>query len=275
MSDWVAAGPTLRVQIGCEFSLRSANPTSAVLQVAPHNDQGARVQAEWWGGVVDHHQYIDAFTNRCERFALPAGDFKITYRADVEVSAAADEQNWDAQETSIDYLPDEMLRWLMPSRFCQPDELGSEAWRLFGGTAPGWARVQNICDFVHNHLQFMHGSSNPWTTAADAYRMGQGVCRDYAHLAITFCRAMNIPARYAFGYIPDIGVPVPVEAMDFCAWFEVFLGGRWYTFDARNNQPRVGRVLVGRGADAVDVAQVTSFGAIDLLYFTVQADQLL
>jgi transglutaminase-like putative cysteine protease len=174
----------------------------------------------------------------------------------------------------LDELADDLLRWVMPSRFCQPDELGSDAWHIFGSVAPGWARVQAICDFVNAHLAYVHGSSNPWTTAADAYRSGQGVCRDFAHLAITFCRALNIPARYAFGYIPDIGNPPPYEVMDFAAWFEVYLSGRWHTFDARLNQPRIGRVLVGRGRDAVDVAQMTTFGPVALLGFVVTADQL-
>ena len=134
-------------------------------------------------------------------------------------------------------LPDDVLSFVMPSRFCLPDELGHEAWQRFGHLAPGWSRVQAIVDFVHGHLTWVAGASNPWTTAADAYRAGQGVCRDYAHLAITFCRALNIPARYVFGYIPDIDAPPPTEPMDFAAWFEVYLDGRWHTFDARNNTP--------------------------------------
>ena len=168
-------------------------------------------------------------------------------------------------------LPDEVLNFVMPSRFCLPDELGHEAWQRFGDLAPGWRRVQAIVDFVHGHLEFVPGASNPWTTAADAYRSGQGVCRDFAHLAITFCRALNIPARYVFGYIPAIGVPAADEPMDFAAWFEAYLDGRWHTFDARNNRPRVGRVIVGRGRDAVDVALITSFGPLTLTGFRVWA----
>ncbi|HEV7162979.1 MAG TPA: transglutaminase family protein [Solirubrobacteraceae bacterium] len=141
-----------------------------------------------------------------------------------------------------------------------------------GALEPGWGRVQTIVDFVHDHLEFMPGASNPWTTAADAYRSGQGVWRDFAHLAIAFCRALNIPARYVFGYIPNVGVPVPPESMDFAAWFAVYLDGRWHTFDPRNNTPRVGRVLVGRGRDAVDVALITSFGPLTLTGFEVIAD---
>src|SRR4051794_5086715 len=160
---------------------------------------------------------------------------------------------------------------LMPSRFCLPDELGHEAWQRFGDLAPGWERVQAIVDAVHADLEWVAGASNPWTTAVDAHRAGQGVCRDFAHLAITFCRALNIPARYVFGYIPEIDVPPPVEPMDFAAWFEVYLDGAWHTFDARNNRRRVGRVVVGRGRDAVDVALITSFGPVTLTEFEVRA----
>ncbi|HKJ35623.1 MAG TPA: transglutaminase family protein [Solirubrobacterales bacterium] len=170
-------------------------------------------------------------------------------------------------------LADEYLTYLMPSRFCLPDELGNEAWERFGDMAPGWQRVQAIVDHVHEHLDWVPGSSNTWTTAADAYRAGQGVCRDFAHVAITFCRALNIPARYVAGYIPTIDVPQPAEPMDFAAWFEAYLGGAWHTFDARNNVRRVGRVVVGRGRDAVDVAMITSFGALDLHEFEVRAEE--
>ena len=173
----------------------------------------------------------------------------------------------------VESLPDEVMGFVMPSRFCLPDELGHEAWQRFGHLAPGWSRVQAIVDFVHGHLTWVAGASNPWTTAADAYRAGQGVCRDYAHLAITFCRALNIPARYVFGYIPDIEAPPPTEPMDFAAWFEAYLDGRWHTFDARNNTPRVGRVVVGRGRDAVDVALITSFGPLTLTGFSVHAER--
>ncbi len=186
--------------------------------------------------------------------------------------APADLIEPDAQEIPVGSLPDEVLSYVMPSRFCLPDELGHEAWQRFGSLTPGWARVQSIVDYVNGHLAFVPGASNPWTTAADAYRAGQGVCRDFAHLAITFCRALNIPARYVFGYIPNIGTPPPTEAMDFAAWFEAYLDGRWHTFDARNNTPRIGRVVVGRGRDAVDVALVTSFGPLTLTAFEVRAE---
>jgi transglutaminase-like putative cysteine protease len=180
----------------------------------------------------------------------------------------------NARETPVALLPDEILSFVLPSRYCLPDELGHEAWQRFGDLPPGWGRVQAVIDYVHGYLEFMPGASNPWTTAVDAYRAGQGVCRDFAHLAITFCRALNIPARYVFGYLPDIDVvPPPAEPMDFAAWFEAYLDGRWHTFDARNNTPRVGRVVVGRGRDAVDVALLTSFGPLNLTGFEVRADR--
>jgi transglutaminase-like putative cysteine protease len=230
------------------------------------------MQREQWDTDSDHHGYIDLYENRCERFKLASGSSRIAYEAELLLSHPADVIEPNAPETPVASLPDEVLSFVMPSRFCLPDELGHEAWQRFGELAPGWGRVQAVVDFVHGHLEFMPGASNPWTTAADAYRAGQGVCRDFAHLAITFCRALNIPARYVFGYIPDIGVPPPAQPMDFAAWFEAHLDGRWHTFDARNNRPRVGRVVVGRGRDAIDVALITSFGPLTLTGFQVRAE---
>ncbi len=181
----------------------------------------------------------------------------------------------DALQLPVEDLPDDVLIYTLPSRFCLSDTLSDMAWQLFGNTEPGWARVQAICDWVHSNIRFQYGSSNSLTTAADICQQGVGVCRDFAHLAVTFCRAMNIPARYVFGYLPDIGVPPPDDPMDFCAWMEVYLGGRWFTFDPRNNQPRIGRVLIGRGRDALDVAMVTSYGSPRLAKMTVWADEVL
>jgi transglutaminase-like putative cysteine protease len=265
-----AAPRPLSLTVGCTFGLESPQPVSAVLQVAPSGTD-ALIRAERWRTPAEHHCYTDGYGNRCERMTLPAGATRIVYEADVELASAADTTVPAAQETPIAALPDEHVGYLMPSRFCLPDELGHEAWQRFGGLEPGWSRVQAIVDFVHAHLEWVAGASNPWTTAVDAYRAGQGVCRDYAHLAISFCRALNIPARYVFGYIPEIDVPPPVEPMDFAAWFEVYLDGAWHTFDARNNRRRVGRVVVGRGRDAVDVALITSFGPVTLTEFEVRA----
>jgi transglutaminase-like putative cysteine protease len=231
------------------------------------------IRGERWETAAEHHGYIDGYGNRCERFELGAGASQIAYEAQVLLRSPADLIVPDAAEIPVGALPDEVLSFVMPSRFCLPDELGHEAWQRFGSLPSGWGRVQAIVDYVHGHLEFMPGASNPWTTAADAYRAGQGVCRDFAHLAITFCRALNIPARYVFGYIPAIGVPPPHEPMDFAAWFEVYLEGGWQTFDARNNTPRTGRVVVGRGRDAIDVALVTSFGPLTLTGFEVRAER--
>jgi transglutaminase-like putative cysteine protease len=264
----------LRLEIGCDFELRAPTPTSAVLQVAPHGDNQATLDAASWDTTNVHHQYVDTYGNVCERFALPAGASRISYRARVTMTDRPDDVALTASEIAPGDLPDDLLHWVMPSRFCLPDELGATAWQLFGQVPQGGTRVQAVCDFVHSHLGFLHGSSNSWTTAADAYRSRRGVCRDFAHLAITFCRALNIPARYVFGYLPNIGNSPPYETMDFAAWFEAYLEGRWYTFDARNNVPRTGRVVVGRGRDAVDVAMITSFGRVDLVGFRVQADRI-
>ena len=261
----------LALTVGCTFGLHSIQPVSAIMQVAPRLEAGVSIHAERWDTSAGHHGYVDGYGNRCERFALAAGDSQITYEADLVLSAPADLIELDAPEIPVASLPDEVMNFVMPSRFCLPDELGHEAWQRFGDLEPGWGRVQTIVDYVHEHLEWVSGASNPWTTAADAYRAGQGVCRDFAHLAITFCRALNIPARYVFGYIPNIGVAPPPEPMDFAAWFEAYLDGRWHTFDARNNVPRTGRVVVGRGRDAVDVALITSFGPLTLTDFEVRA----
>ena len=261
----------LALTVGCTFGLDSVQPAVAILQVAPYLEAGMSVTSERWDTGADHHAYVDGFGNRCERFALQAGAQTVTYEAGVLLAEPDDRIAPGTPETPVEALPDEVMSWVMPSRFCLPDELGHEAWQRFGDLAPGWERVQAIVDYVHEHLEWVEGASNPWTTAVDAYRAGQGVCRDFAHLAITFCRALNIPSRYVFGYIPNIGVPEPPEAMDFAAWFEVWLDGAWHTFDARNNVPRTGRVVVGRGRDAVDVALITSFGPLNLTYFEVRA----
>jgi transglutaminase-like putative cysteine protease len=265
-----AALTPLALTVGCTFGLQTPQPLSAVLQVAPTGIDH-ELLAERWTTEASHHGYRDLYGNRCERLIIPAGDSRVVYEADVVLPVPRDPHVPHTPETPIMDVPDELLGYVMPSRFCLPDELGHEAWQRFGQLEPGWERVQAIVDFVHGHLEWVAGASNPWTTAVDAYLAGQGVCRDFAHLAITFCRALNIPARYVFGYIPEIDIPLPAEPMDFAAWFEVHLDGAWHTFDARNNRRRVGRVVVGRGRDAVDVALITSFGPVTLTEFEVRA----
>jgi transglutaminase-like putative cysteine protease len=222
---------------------------------------------------VTLHPYQDGYGNLCQRLLLSSGEQILRYDALVEVTDSWDEIAPDVPQTAVQDLPDDVLLYTLPSRFCLSDVLAQTVWRLFGDTKPGWERVQAICDWVHTMIRFQYGSSTPLTTAVDVYVQGVGVCRDFTHLAVTFCRALNIPTRYVFGYLPDIGVPAPDAPMDFCAWMEVYLGDRWWTFDPRNNRPRVGRVLIGRGRDALDVAMVTSYGSPILKHLTVWADE--
>ena len=216
--------------------------------------------------------YIDSFGNRCTRFVAPPGLLRLTNSTLIRTSDEPDEANWSALESPVGDLPDEVLTYLLNSRYCEVDRLSNIALELFGHLAPGWGRVQAICNWVHNKVSFNYQHARPTKTALDVYTERVGVCRDYQHLAITFCRALNIPARYATGYLGDIGVPV-VLPMDFSAWFEVYLDNRWWAFDARNNQPRLGRILMATGRDASDVAITTAFGQADLYKFFVVAEE--
>ncbi len=216
-------------------------------------------------------EYIDRYGNRCGRLFAPAGRLTLSHDVIVEDSGEPDRQVWNAQQHPVQELPDEALLFLLPSRYCEVDsELRKVAYDLFGQTAPSWTRVIAICNFVHGHIKFDYMQARANRTAVDVYQERKGVCRDYMHLAITFCRIMNIPARYCTGYLGDIGVPSrPPD--DFSAWFEVYLGGEWHAFDARNNIPRIGRILMGRGRDAADVALTTIFGLNELASFNVWA----
>ena len=217
---------------------------------------------------VDTTSYVDLFGNVCRRFVAPEGDFTIWSDCTIEDNGLPDPVDLSAEEVPVPELPDDCLVYLAGSRYCETDELSQVAWDLFGQTPPGWTRVQAICDFVHDRLAFNYKTASSTRSAHDAYREEIGVCRDYAHLAIALCRCMNIPARYINGYLGDIGVPIG-SPDDFCAWMEVFLGGRWITFDPRNNKPRIGRIVVARGRDAADVPLLTSFGPHQLTAFRV------
>ncbi len=268
---------TRRIRVGCELVFEPTVPTPAVLQVQPRRADDQPLLSERLASAPNAalEEFTDFYGNRCQRLILAAGTNTLTYDAEVEVAAGPEATNRSAVELTPDQVPPELLHFTLPSRYCLSDELGDAAWDLFRGVQPGWTRVQAICDWVHANLRFRYGSSTPRTTAADVYRQREGVCRDFAHLAVTFCRAFNIPSRYVFGYIPDIGVPPSVEPMDFCAWFEVYLEGGWWTFDARNNIPRIGRCVIGRGRDALDVAMVTTYGQVPLTGFRVWADEVL
>jgi len=264
------------IRIGFEIIVECTGPTPLLLALLPHSSYPGRVigsdriRAE---PEVSLEEYLDPFHNRRIRLVAPAGRSKLWSDCVVEDEGKADPFDWFARQHEIAELPFETLPYLTASRYCESDELVAQAWSLFGETHPGWARVQAISNWVHNHLTFGYHFGRPTKTAADALRERTGVCRDFAHLSIAFCRAMNIPARYATGYLGDIGVP-PSGAGDFCAWFEAYLENRWHTFDARYNTPRIGRVLMARGRDAADVAMITSFGSYDLEFFRVWADEV-
>ena len=216
--------------------------------------------------------YLDGFGNRCSRFVAPAGLVKLTNSTLVRCPEEPDEEDWSAREVAVRDLPNDVLVYLLNSRYCEVDRLSKIGFELFGHIAPGWGRVQAICDWVHSKVEFNYQHARPTKTAVDVYTERTGVCRDYQHLAITFCRALNIPARYATGYLGDIRIPLR-PPMDFSAWFEVYLENRWWAFDARNNERRLGRILMATGRDAADVAITTSFGRADLVHFFVVSEE--
>jgi transglutaminase-like putative cysteine protease len=216
--------------------------------------------------------YIDSFDNRCARFIAPQGRLRLSNSTLIRDNGLPDAINLAARETPAGDLPHHVLTYLLNSRYCEVDRFTNIAFDLFGSVERGWNRVQHICSWVHNHLAFDYQKARPTKTALDVFTERVGVCRDFQHLAITFCRALNIPARYATGYLGDIGVP-PGGPMDFSAWFEAWLDGQWWTFDARHNQPRIGRVLMATGRDASDVAITTAFGQANLVHFSVVTEQ--
>ena len=265
------------LDIGCSFVFGVPVATHAVMLFEPHSSDlqkvvDSRLEIVGHAALPSSSTYVDSYGNRCRRITFNAADANVRFMARVKVSEENDETVEDAVLTPPEDLPDEVLYFLMPSRYCESDRLADLAWSTFGSMGSGWARVQSVCDWVHGRTEFQYGSSSPEYSALSVLDRRVGVCRDFTHLAIALCRAVNIPARYVFGYLPDIGVPDLGVEMDFCAWMEVFLGGRWFTFDPRNNQPRIGRVVIGRGRDAADVAMVTSFGRIEMVGMTVWAE---
>jgi transglutaminase-like putative cysteine protease len=219
-------------------------------------------------------RFIDSFGNRCARFVAPQGTLRLSNSTLIFDSGVADCVCPDARELPVQALPPDVLRYLYNSRYCEVDRFSTIALELFGAIPPGWSRVQAICDWVHSKVSFGYPYARPTKTALDVFTERFGVCRDFQHLAVTLCRALNIPARYATGYLADIAVPVSASPMDFSAWFEAYLEDRWWTFDARHNQPRVGRVLMATGRDASDVAITTSFGIANLTEFRVISEEL-
>jgi transglutaminase-like putative cysteine protease len=266
----------MQVRVGCEFNFESDFPVPMLMLVRPRIDGQHRTvyESRWTEPAVELREYLDGFGNSCWRFMAPGGPITLRYDAVVDIAGEPDPVSPGADVVSVQDLPDDALVFTLPSRYVESDLLLDTAWELFGQTPPTWERVQAICDWVHENVRFEMGSSGPTTTALDIYNQRAGVCRDFALLSVAFCRALNIPARYTFGYLPDIAVEPPDVAMDFHTWFEAYLGDRWYTFDARHNVPRIGRVVIGRGRDAVDVALTTSYGATRLVKMTVWADEV-
>jgi transglutaminase-like putative cysteine protease len=267
----------MQIRVGFEMAYRCPQPTPMLLVLNVHYSRASDlVQPDRLvtDPPVPISTYRDLFGNWCSRIVAPRGRIVLRTDALVNDSGVPDVVVPTATQTPIEQLPESTLVYLLGSRYCETDQLSDVAWQRFGSGPTGWARVQAICDFVHHHIEFGYQHARRTRTAWEAYNEGRGVCRDYAHLAIAFCRCLNIPARYCTGYLGDIGMPPPYGPMDFAGWFEAWLGGHWYTFDARNNEPRIGRVLMARGRDACDVALSTAFGPNTLEVFRVWTDEV-
>jgi len=266
----------MQIRAGYELIYDCPQPTPMVLMLNIHHSRAGdivvpdRMIAE---PQVPMRSYYDGFGNWCTRLVAPAGRLKLTANALLNDSGEPDRIPVAEHQHAVEELPDESLVFLLGSRYCETDRLTGVAWNLFGTAPEGARRVQAICDYVHHHIVFNYQDARATRTAWEAFEERKGVCRDYAHMAIAFCRCMNIPARYCTGYLSDIGAPPPYGPPDFAAWFEAYIGGRWQTFDARNNTPRIGRVLIARGRDATDVAISSTFGPNTLAGFTVWTDE--
>ena len=266
----------MRIHVGCEVSFELSQTTPMIATLNVHFSRVSDLERPdhlMTNPAVAIEGYRDGFGNWCSRLVAPAGRFSLGTDTVVRDAGAPDAVDLDALQHQVQHLPPDTLLFLLGSRYCETDRLSDEAWLRFGHTPLGWPRVQAICDFVHTHITFGYEHSRATRTASEAYVERRGVCRDYAHLAVTLCRCLNIPARYCTGYITDIGVPPPYAPMDFAAWIEVYLGGRWHSFDPRNNAPRIGRVLIARGRDAADVPLTHIFGPGTLLAFRVWAEE--
>jgi transglutaminase-like putative cysteine protease len=265
------------IQVGYELVFNCPQTTPMILMVNVHHSRASDIVVPdclTTDPETPITAYRDGFGNWCSRIVAPIGRIRLTSTGVVRDSATPDVLTIFAQQDALQDLPEETLVFLLGSRYCETDLLSEVAWSRFGQSTPGWSRVQAICDFVHNHIAFDYQKARSTRTAWEAFNERVGVCRDYTHLAIALCRCMNIPARYCTGYLGDMGTLPPYGVMDFAAWFEVYLGGNWHTFDARNNVPRIGRVLIARGRDAADVAIATTFGQNTLESFKVWTDEI-
>jgi transglutaminase-like putative cysteine protease len=265
------------IKYGYEISIAVPKATPIICLLDIHPDRRHDVQSETPFQSypdVGSATYIDAFGNRCRRLMAPGGDITMRLEGTIFDNGLPDPIVPNAREVPVEQLPPDALVFLLGSRYCETDHLSQTAWNLFGHITPGWPRAQAVCDFVHNQITFNYQHARSTRTALEAYNERAGVCRDFAHLMIAFCRCLNMPARYVNGYLGDIGVPKDPAPMDFSAWVEVYIGDRWYTFDARHNKSRIGRIVIARGRDATDVAMVNSFGPHILKTFRVVTEEL-
>jgi len=267
----------MQINVGYELVYRCPQPTPMIVTLNVHYSRASDILKP------DHlmlnpsspiRAYRDSFGNWCSRITAPAGQLRLCADGIVADDGTSDPVLPQLEQRPVEVLPDEALLFLLGSRYCETDLLSKIAWDLFGNAPTGWRRVQAICDFVHQHIRFGYGLSSPTKSAFGVFHDREGVCRDFAHLAVALCRCMNIPARYCTGYLGDIGVPPAAAPMDFAAWFEAYLGDGWHTFDPRNNTPRIGRILIARGRDAADVALTTSFGPSTLESFRVWTNEI-
>ncbi len=272
----------ITLQCGYRIEVVCDRPTAGITLLDPHPERQVdvigggppHVTALSDGRPVDATTYTDGFGNICRRLVIPPGGVRLESRIDIADPGTVDMFAPDAIEHAPADLPPEVLQFLLPSRYCEVDELSNVAWELFGSYAPGWNRVQQICNVVHERIRFDYQFARSTRTAAQAFNERVGVCRDFTHLAVAFARAMNIPARYCNGFLGDIGVPPNPAPMDYNAWFEAYIGGHWHTFDARHNMPRIGRVLVARGRDAADIPMIHTFGPHVLQRFEVITEEV-
>ena len=265
------------IQVGYELVFNCAQEVPMILMVNIHYSRASDIVTPDLLTTDPETRvtaYRDRFGNWCSRLLAPPGRIRLKSMGLIRDSGQPDPVPTFARQLALEDLPEDTLVFLLGSRYCETDLLSDIAWSHFGYTTPGWSRVQAICDFVHNHIAFNYQNARHTRTAWETYNERTGVCRDFTHLAITFCRAMNIPARYCTGYLGDMGTPPPYSVMDFAAWMEVYLDGGWQTFDPRNNVPRIGRVLIARGRDAADVAITTTFGPAFLESFQVWTDEI-
>jgi transglutaminase-like putative cysteine protease len=267
----------MQIRYGFDIALELSQPSTILAMMDVHSDFRDRIAKETeleLSPAMTAERFVDSRGNIVRRLHAPAGAASLRLKGVFRCEGREDEVDEAANTVAASTLPPETLPFLLPSRYCESDLLSDFAWANFGAISGGWAQVQAICNFVHQRLRFNYPEARPTRTASEALVEGVGVCRDFTHLAVALCRCLNIPARYCNGYLGDIGVPPDPASMDFNAWFEAFLGGRWFTFDARHNQPRIGRILISRGRDAADIPMITTFGSHALTRFTVVTEEI-